>query len=93
MLERQSLEDYICAGALVDRLTGPSVQLNDAALVAKAAWRNLRRTFRTVLQTSTHAQTLASLGYGPDMEIALKIDSIPVVPIISDGRITAAALA
>jgi len=84
---RLSLEDFTCAGGLVSRLAKKTSQLDDAALAARAAYKNFSDTLTRSLMSTEHARRLADLGFRADLEFALKVDSIPVVPQQSDGRI------
>lgn len=85
---RLSLEDFACAGGLVDRLAGSVAQLDDAALASRAAFKKLKTDLARVLVSTEHALRLAELGFRADLDFALKIDSLPVVPRQSEGRIT-----
>jgi len=82
-----SLEDFVCAGGLVDRLAKRTSQLDDAALAARAAYRNLRADLARALASTEHACRLADLGFRADIEFALKVDSLPILPRQSEGRI------
>jgi len=116
---RLSLEDFVCAGGLVDRLvrslrqtsapglpaeagtarprrqplspaldlgaSGP--QLDDGAFAAWAAYHETKRDLGRLLVSTEHALRLSGLGFEADLEFALRIDSVPVVPKFSDGRI------
>jgi len=84
---RLSLEDFACAGGLVARLAKRTAQLDDAALAARAAYRTLKDDLARMLVSTEHARRLAGLGFRADLEFALKVDSIPVVPRLHDGRI------
>ncbi|MBN2464793.1 2-phosphosulfolactate phosphatase [candidate division WOR-3 bacterium] len=86
---RLSLEDFACAGGLVDQLAKGQLQLDDAALAARAAYRSLRTGLARVLTSTEHALLLADLGFGADLDFALRVDSLPVVPVLSEGRIAA----
>jgi 2-phosphosulfolactate phosphatase len=84
---RLSLEDFACAGGLVSRLAGRSAQLDDSALAARHAYRNIKDDIARVLLATGHARRLADLGFRADLEFALKVDSLPVVPCQREGRI------
>jgi len=84
-----SLEDFVCAGGLVTRLAGKTTQLDDAALAARAAYKSLKADLARALTTTEHALRLAGLGFRADLDFALKVDSLPVVPCQSEGRIGA----
>jgi phosphosulfolactate phosphohydrolase-like enzyme len=47
----------------------------------------LKDDLARALVSTEHARRLASLGFRADLEFALKVDSIPVVPRLHDGRI------
>jgi 2-phosphosulfolactate phosphatase len=82
-----SLEDFACAGGLVSRLARKTSRLDDAALAARAAYKDMEPNLTRSLVSTEHARRLADLGFRADLEFALKVDSIPVVPRQSDGRI------
>jgi len=84
---RLSLEDYACAGGLVNQLAKGQSRLDDAALAARAAYRSLRTDLARVLTSTEHALRLAGLGFRTDLDFALKVDSLPVVPVMSENRI------
>jgi len=84
---RLSLEDFACAGGLVSRLAKRTAQPDDAALAARATYKNLRAVLARALVSTEHARRLADLGFGADLEFALRVDSLPVVPRLSEGRI------
>jgi 2-phosphosulfolactate phosphatase len=99
-----SLEDTACAGALVRRLTeggrggrggkgsAPAGSaLNDAAEMAAAYDRAHGATPEEILRRSEHGRTLIELGFEGDLPLCAAVDSVPVVPLLREGRITAAA--
>jgi 2-phosphosulfolactate phosphatase len=86
---RLSLEDFACAGGLVGQLAKGQFELDDAALAARAAYRSLRTGLARILTSTEHALRLTRLGFRSDLDFALKVDSLPVVPLLSEGRIAA----
>jgi 2-phosphosulfolactate phosphatase len=86
---RLSLEDFACAGGLVNRLAKGESRLDDAALAARAVYKNLKVDLGRTLAATEHALRLADLGFRADLDFALKIDSVPIVPRLSEGRIVA----
>ncbi len=86
---RLSLEDFACAGGLVARLARGKTRLDDAALAARAAYKNLKGNISRTLAATEHALRLTDLGFRADLDFALKVDSLPVVPRLSEGRIVA----
>ena len=88
-----SLEDTACAGALIRRLEagGARLELNDAAAFAVAFDRDYGAPPEAVLRKSDHGRYLVSLGFEEDLPVCAAIDSVPVVPQLREGRITAQA--
>ena len=84
-----SLEDSACAGALASRLSADrgGLRLNDAAEMAMAFDRAHGGDPEAVLRKSEHGRYLITLGFEEDLRIAARIDSVPVVPIVREGRI------
>jgi 2-phosphosulfolactate phosphatase len=88
---RFSLEDTACAGALVRRLADvePGIALNDAAEMAREYDRAHGHAPQTILRRSEHGRYLAGLGFEEDLTVCAAVDSVPVVPLLREGRITA----
>ena len=85
-----SIEDTICGGMLIDRLTTvhkKKLQLNDAGSLALLLYRANRTAIRRTIQQGEHGRFLASIGYDGDVLIATDIDAMPVVPVLRDGRL------
>jgi 2-phosphosulfolactate phosphatase len=109
-----SLEDWLCAGAMVARLVehDPATEaelperprtrvrrrltfladpdkaaLGDSAYAAWAAHTAAKPEMSRLLRSTEHARHLAELGFGADLDFALRVDSLPVVPRFADGRI------
>jgi 2-phosphosulfolactate phosphatase len=84
---RLSLEDFVCAGAMVARLAKGNSRLGDAAIAARSAWKAMKENPARVLVSTEHARRLAGLGFRADLDFALSVDSVPLVPRLRDGRI------
>jgi len=88
-LGRLSLEDFVCAGHVIDRIvdgTRASTVLNDGAIAARALANALGDVSQAV-RGSSHGRRLAELGFGEDLEFCSTIDMYATVPIVEDGRI------
>lgn len=92
---RFSLEDAACAGALIRRLAGDgdSVALNDAAEMAREYDRRHGANPESILRVCEHGRYLIELGFEEDLPVCAQIDSVPLVPLLKDGRITVPAAA
>lgn len=82
-------EDAFCGGALIDRLLKYSEVTvgNDAARAALKLYKSESRPLLEAVSEADHAVYLSSLGFAEDLRTASEIDSIPVLPELSDGRI------
>ena len=84
---RPCYEDWVGAGAVVDRLLGqdPSVELSPEAEAAALAFRALRP-----LAKCPSGQELVDKGFAEDVRIAGELDVSTVVPVLVDGCFVAA---
>lgn len=90
-----SLEDAACAGALARHLveahrSGTEPALNDAAEFAAAYDRLYGHAPEAIFRRSDHGRYLIELGFEDDLAVCAAIDSVPVVPVLREGRILAA---
>jgi 2-phosphosulfolactate phosphatase len=83
---RPAYEDWIGAGALVERLLKcvPGTELSPQAEAAAAAFRLLRP-----LTGCPCGADLAERGFLEDVHIAAEVDATDVVPVLRDGRFVA----
>jgi 2-phosphosulfolactate phosphatase len=87
-----SIEDTICAGMLIHLLAtehGLKLNLNDAGSLALLLYRSNMNALKKTIQQGEHGRKLAELGFAGDVELAAAVDSIPVLPILQDGRLMA----
>jgi len=84
---RLSYEDLICAGAFINDLSNSftEVSLTDTADVARNLYNLHEDDLINFISTRSHAEYLHSIGFSKDIEIAMSLNSYPVVPII-DGQ-------
>lgn len=91
---RFSLDDALCAGALVDRLTDKfsnraPVELSDSALAARSLYQQSADNLLAAISNCKHGKNLIRLGLGADLAVAANVDALHVVPILepsSGGR-------
>jgi len=85
-----SIEDTICGGMLIHLLAAEHKKdmiLNDAGSLALLLYRTNQSALKRTIQQGEHGRGLAELGFADDVEIAAAVDSMPVVPVLRDGRL------
>lgn len=78
-----SLEDSVCAGMLVHRLTeaeGVELSLSDAAIAATMLFKGYSRNLLKMVKNSEHGKYLTSIGFSDDLPVCAGVDTIPVLP-------------
>lgn len=88
--EHFSLEDFLCAGLIVESLPtrGFGVELSDAALGSWLAFQQSRRTLYETIQEGYHARYLKSIGFEEDTRFCSQVNAFDIVPIYRNGTIT-----
>ncbi len=87
-----SLEDFVCAGLLVEEIVRESehtLQLDDGARLARDVARAHQGNLAAALRGCDHGKRLQELGFARDLEIAADFDRFSFAPILRDGRIVA----
>ncbi|MFH1682113.1 MAG: 2-phosphosulfolactate phosphatase [Candidatus Eisenbacteria bacterium] len=86
---RFALEDALCAGAIVSGLRErrPDLRANDAAKSAEFLFHSAGEDLPRVLAGTEAGERLKSLGLEADVAFCSRIDTLPIVPIVKDGRI------
>ena len=86
---RFSLEDAVCAGAIVDWTLGvsTSLTLGDGARACHALWKKFGSDVLRFLSETGWGQRILALGFGPDLPMCAELDVTDVVPKMGEGRI------
>jgi 2-phosphosulfolactate phosphatase len=85
---RFALEDTICAGMLIERLSSDSdMELSDGAHAARLLYELNKKNIPSVLKQCEHGRYLASLGFEEDLDVCGRVDSLKILPVVKDGRI------
>jgi 2-phosphosulfolactate phosphatase len=86
---RVSLEDKVCAGMLVDRLSRdePRAEATEAARAAVEAGRGYGKAVTRLAQDSPWARHLALAGRGADVAACLVLDTTTLVPVVDVDKI------
>jgi len=82
-----SLEDFICAGAIVDKLPEERVSLSDGSFAALLSFRQMGNNLYDNIVRGEHARQLVELGFIEDIEFACQLDLLQIVPVYRDGVI------
>jgi 2-phosphosulfolactate phosphatase len=85
-----SIEDTLCGGMLLHLLSAVHKRdliLNDAASLAILLYRSNKTAIKQTIRQGEHGRFLESLGFERDIELSSEIDSIPVLPVLRDGRL------
>lgn len=78
---RFSLEDALAAGALCEQLSAVrALSLTDGAKAARSAWLDAAGDLTAALRSAEHGRTLASLGFGADVDFAAQTLAKAPVP-------------
>jgi 2-phosphosulfolactate phosphatase len=85
---RFALEDAVCAGMVIDRLcTDREAELNDSAHAARGLYRQYEDSIAALLKECEHGKYLEGLGFGGDLQICSRVDSLRILPLVKQGRI------
>lgn len=85
---RFSLEDFICAGAIINELPECNIKLSDAAQASLLAFKHAKDDLLAYVIRSDHSRRLIELGFIKDIEFSCKKDLFSVVPVYRGGVIT-----
>ena len=66
-----------------------NLTLNDAGSLALLLYRSNKSALKKTIQQGEHGRRLTELGFAADVDMAAAIDSIPVLPVLVDGRLVA----
>lgn len=84
---RFSLEDALCAGAIIAGLD-PKLRLTDGARTCRALYEHYgAEQLPSQIASSDHGLGLKGKGYGPDVVFATALDVTSLVPIYRGGEI------
>ncbi len=92
-LNRFCIEDAVCGGMIAFLLTkGKSrkrFNLTDSVNASIKLYKSYGKDLLKMLRESEHGRFLIELGFEEDLKIASEVDSIPILPVYSDGVIKA----
>lgn len=85
-----SIEDTVCGGLLLHLLAAEHklrVAVNDAGSLALLLYRSNKTAMQQTIAQGEHGKYLTSLGFKADVQAAADVDSMPVLPVLVDGRL------
>lgn len=86
---RINLEDTLFAGAMVHLLRETHKPDCDAALLAEKLYIDSNGDLHGIVMQSSHAHRFQALGIEQDIELCLKTNLYPIVPILKQGVLIA----
>lgn len=84
---RFHLEDFICAGAIVESLSVDKVERSDAAVTASLVFQQVRNSLSRFIQGARHAQYLESIGLKDDVEFCSQMNVFRTVPFLNGDTV------
>lgn len=87
-----SLEDFACAGAVIDAVSDVRETVyDDEAIAARELFRSHRRRLVRLMEMSNHGRALNDAGMGPDVAFCARVDRYDVLPVLESGRVVCAS--
>lgn len=78
---RFSLEDFMCAGAIVENLPVDKIECPDAVLAASLTFQQSYERLTEIIQRGSHARYLRDIGHEEDVKFCCQLNAHPVVPV------------
>jgi 2-phosphosulfolactate phosphatase len=84
-----SLEDAVCAGAVVERAFSRNAPptLGDGAKACLVLWERFGADLSTLLRESGWGRHIVGIGLEADLDVCARLDVTDVVPVMVEGRI------
>ena len=82
-----SIEDFICAGKILETMPTNELTLSDSALATLIASKGADGKLLELVRSSEHGRYLADIGLAKDIEFCLRINRYSNVPILINGKI------
>jgi len=86
-----SLEDAVCAGSITAQVSERgAAELGDGARACRVLWEAWRTDLFSLLCSTGWGREVIALGLQADLALCAELDTASVLPILENGRITAA---
>ena len=80
-----SLEDFVCAGLILDNLSLNSVAYSDSARASLLTLKQSREHLCDIIGSTQHAKYLKGIGLERDVEFCCQMDIYQIVPFFHNG--------
>jgi 2-phosphosulfolactate phosphatase len=84
---RFSLEDYLCAGAMLERYSLNQIEASDAAFAALLTFQQVYGSLINIIFQGSHAQYLKSIGLEEDVRFCCKQNRYKLIPYLKEKMI------
>jgi len=84
---RFSLEDFLCGGAVVEKLAEDDVELSDSAFASLFSFQQVKNSLFSHIMKGEHARNLVKLGFEEDVRFCCQVDLFDIVPSLKNGII------
>lgn len=81
------LEDTLFAGAVVEKLKGSDICLDDSAMAAEDLYKLAKNDLAGYLSKSSHGERLKKLNIEKDIAFCLQIDIVDALPILKGHKL------
>jgi len=82
-----SLEDFLCGGAIVEKLIENEVILSDSAFASLLSFQQAKDSLLDHIMKGEHAQGLVKLGFENDVKFCCQVDVFDITPSLKNGAI------
>lgn len=79
---RFSLEDYLCAGAMLERFTLQRIDPSDSAFASLLTFQHVRDSLIKIIFQGSHAQYLKTIGLENDVRFCCKLNRYKLIPYL-----------
>ncbi|HIE18756.1 TPA: 2-phosphosulfolactate phosphatase [Candidatus Bathyarchaeota archaeon] len=83
-----SLEDFLCGGAIVEKLIENDVILSDSAFASLLSFQQAKDSLLDQIRRGEHAQSLVKLGFEDDVKFCCQVDIFDIAPSLKNNAIT-----
>ena len=82
-----SLEDFLCGGAVIEKLTEHDVILSDSAFASLLSFQQAKDSLLSQILKGEHAQNLVKLGFEEDVKFCCQVDLFDIAPSLKNDAI------